>query len=75
MTTSDDDSAAWTVEDEAALRRANSRWRCWQVWRLTWFNYGLEWRSWAIYFSLNTYALSGQVGPFLLQFRFGKGLA
>lgn len=55
-------------EDEQILARANSRWRSWQLGPFHWFNYGFGWSSWALDFSLNTYCLAAQIGPFRLSF-------
>lgn len=60
----DNDPAAWTAEDEAALRRANSRWRSWQLGWFRWYNYGLRWNSWALVVCVTPYHFGLQAGPF-----------
>lgn len=60
----DSELPAWTAEDEAALRRANSRWRSWQLGPFSWYNYGLRWDSWALSTCVTPYHFGLQVGPF-----------
>lgn len=54
----------WTEEDQRAADRANSRWRSFHLGWFHYFNYGWEWRSWALDVCLSPYHVAVQLGPF-----------
>lgn len=64
--TEDDDlsNQDWSAEDDAELRRANSRWRSGRLGPFRYFNYGWQFASWALYVNLSVFGLAVQLGPF-----------